>query len=128
MNHCPVTADLNRHLSQLDREEATAEAVDAKLETMMADRNTLAAIVDEVLQDAPYWDHAENGSTRLADWIAEIIVAGTGTDVGEQKLLALIEQIEGHAKIRMRLDAETEVAHQIERDALEAAEMRAGRV
>jgi hypothetical protein len=124
MTHCPVTADLNRHLDQHDADEALGKAVDKKLETMMTERNTVAAIVDDVLQDAPYWDHAENGSTRLADWIAEIIVAGTGTDVGEQKLLALFEQIEGHVKVRMRLDAETEVAHQAERDAQEAAEMR----
>jgi hypothetical protein len=126
MTFCPVTADLNRHLARIDAEEAQAERVDEKLEAMMQDRSAVAAIVDDILQLDPYTDIADNGSTRLADWLAEIIVAGTGTQTGEQLMTALIEQIEGHTKVRMRLDAETAVAKKDEQDARDAADMRAG--
>jgi hypothetical protein len=126
MTFCPVTADLNRHLARIDAEEAQAERVDEKLEAMMQDRSAVAAIVDDILQLDPYTDIADNGSTRLADWLAEIIVAGTGTQTGEQLMTALIEQIEGHTKVRMRLDAETAVAAKDAQDAQDAADMRAG--
>ncbi len=126
MTFCPVSAEIHRHLNQVDAEEAQSERVDEKLEAMMQDRSAVAAIVDDILQLDPYTDIAANGSTRLADWLAEIIVAGTGTQTGEQLMTALIEQIEGHTKVRMRLDAETKVDAKDAQDAQDAADMRAG--
>ena len=123
MNHCPVTADLNRHLNQLDRDEARAEAVDEKLAEMMADRKTLAAILDDVLQDDPYMDIAENGSTNLANDLATIMLAGNDAGAIAAATGPFIARLREAAEERMRMDAETAVADdeaQAEQDAAEA--------
>lgn len=125
MTHCPVTADLNRYLSQLDRDEARAEAVDVKLTEMMADRNTLAAILDDVLQDDPYMDIADNGSTNLANDLATIILAGDDASGIAAAAGPFIATLRAAAEERMRMDAETAVTADEDQAEQDAAEARA---
>lgn len=125
MNHCPVTADLNRHLSQLDRDEAHAEAVEDKLAEMMADRKALAAIIDDVIQDDPFMDIADNGSTNLANDLATLLLAGEDAGAIAAAAGSFITTLRNAAEERMRLDAETAVDADIARAADDAAEARA---
>ena len=125
MNHCPVTADLNRHLNQLDRDEARAESVDEKLAEMMADRKTLAAIIDDVIQDDPYMDIADNGSTNLANDLASLLLAGKDAGAIATAAGPFIATLRQAVEDRMRMDAETEVDHDIAQAEEDAAEAKA---
>lgn len=105
MNHCPVSASIDRHLSELDRAEAREEAIDDRLEAMMEDADKIAAIVDDVLQNDAYTDVAGNGSSVLANALAECI--RTDDPDARRDFFGALEK---HVRNRMRLDAETEVA------------------
>lgn len=109
MNHCPVTADTNRYLSERDRAESLEEMIDEKLEEMMQDQALLAACIDEVLAES---DVVDNGSTGFANDLAQILMERY-TATSTSMAVSFMAKLRTHVEARMRLDAETEVNHTI---------------
>lgn len=111
MSHCPVTADLNRHLAEQDRNESLADLIDNKLAEMMQDQSLLAACIDDVMGEC---DVSENGSTTIANDLAEIMIENY-TATCASMATRFICKLGKMAEARMRLDAETEVNDKIAR-------------
>lgn len=111
MSHCPVTSDLNRYLSEQDRNQHLADLIDNKLAEIMQDQALVAACIDDVMGEC---DVSENGSTTIANDLAEIMMESYGATVASMAV-RFIYKLRKMAEARMRLDAETEVNDKIAR-------------
>lgn len=119
MNSCPVTADLNHHLSQQDRDDAYAEAVKAKLDEMMKASSDVAEALDDIMGDG---DVGSDGCSLFAGDIASVLVSSEAAF--EAEAIRYFYKMRDKVREKMRDRAASRVDYDIEcleADAAEAA-------
>lgn len=107
MTHDPVIADLNRHLNQVDRDEARGEAIDEIIEEQLKNREIVSdALADEL-----------NLPEDLHDIAVEAQLTGDWSRFGMW--------IEDFLREHLEEGAEEELERRIEQDKMDAAEAKA---
>ncbi len=80
MNHCPVTADLNEYLAQQERDEASAEQVDAKVDELMESQVDVAGALDAMMGES---DVDTSGNSLFGNDLAAVLLASDAAFGGE---------------------------------------------
>lgn len=117
MNFCPVTADLNRYLAQQDRDDAYAEAVESKLDTLMDESSEVAEALDDIMGAS---DVGSDGCTLFAGDLAGVLVASEAAF--EAEAIRYFHDLRDKVREQMRDRAASRVDDEIEKSKADAAE------
>ena len=119
MNHCPITADLNRYLDELDRADSRSECVDAKLDELMEDAAEVGSALDIIMGDS---DVGSGGNTLFAGDLAAVLLA---SDVAfGSEAVQFFYKLRERVRDQLRSDAETLVDEALAESEDAAAEAR----
>lgn len=117
---CPVTDDLNKYLAQQERDEASAEQVDSKVDELMESQVDVAGSLDTLMADS---DVDDNGNSLFANDLAAVLLASDAafSTAAIRYFGSLREQV----RQQLRPEAENLVDDDIERSGQDHAEQKA---
>ena len=119
MNHCPVTADLNRYLAEQDRNDSRGEFIDTKLDELMESSAEVGSALDILMGDS---DVGSDGNTLFAADMAAVLLA---SDVAfGSEAVQFFYKLRERVRDQLRSDAETLVDEALAESEDAAAEAR----
>ena len=119
MNHCPVTADLNRYLAEQDRNDSRGEFIDTKLDELMESSAEVSSALDILMGDS---DVGSGGNTLFAGDLAAVLLA---SDVAfGSEAVQFFYKLRERVRDQLRSDAETLVDEALAESEDAAAEAR----
>ncbi|MGC7464226.1 hypothetical protein QT654_20575 [Xanthomonas citri pv. citri] len=119
MNHCPVTADLDRYLAEQDRNDSRGEFIDTKLDELMESSAEVGSALDILMGDS---DVGSDGNTLFAADMAAVLLASDAAFGYEA--VQFFHKLRDRVRDQLRADAETLVDADLAASEEAAAEAR----
>ncbi|UEW68415.1 hypothetical protein [Xanthomonas phage MET23-P3] len=119
MNHCPVTADLDRYLAEQDRNDSRGEFIDTKLDELMESSAEVGSALDILMGDS---DVGSDGNTLFAADMAAVLLASDAAFGYEA--VQFFHKLRDRVRDQLRADAETLVDADLAASEESAAEAR----
>lgn len=119
MKHCPVTADLDRHLFEQDRNDSRGEFIDTKLDELMESSAEVSSALDILMGDS---DVGSDGNTLFAADMAAVLLASDAAFGAEA--VQFFHKLRDRVRDQLRADAESLVDADLAASEEAAAEAR----
>lgn len=119
MNHCPVTADLDRYLADQDRNDSRGEFIDTKLDELMESSAEVGSALDILMGDS---DVGSDGNTLFAADMAAVLLASDAAFGAEA--VQFFHKLRDRVRDQLRADAESLVDADLAASEEAAAEAR----
>lgn len=119
MNHCPVTADLDRYLADQDRNDSRGEFIDTKLDELMESSAEVGSALDILMGDS---DVGSDGNTLFAADMAAVLLASDAAFGAEA--VQFFHKLRDRVRDQLRADAESLVDADLAASEEVAAEAR----
>lgn len=119
MNHCPVTADLDRYLAEQDRNDSRGEFIDTKLDELMESSAEVGSALDILMGDS---DVGSDGNTLFAADMAAVLLASDAAFGAEA--VQFFHKLRERVRAQLRDDAESLVDADLAASEEAAAEAR----
>lgn len=119
MNHCPVTADLDRYLADQDRNDSRAEFIDTKLDELMESSAEVGSALDILMGDS---DVGSDGNSLFAAGMAAVLLASDAAFGTEA--VQFFHKLRDRVRDQLRGDAESLVDADLAASEEAAAEAR----